>query len=392
MSALSGITVLELAEGVAGEYCGKLLAELGAQVIKLERPGCGSPTRRMGPFVDSVDAPESSGLFAFLNMGKHSVEYDLGAASPPASFSRLLEKADVVIDDHSAQWLTDWGLDEDAAAQSHPELVLCSITPFGLNPPEDRQFAEDLQVFHTSGLGYHTPSGADEGRPPLKGAGRFLPSYEAGMEAALCIIACLSDGSEPFQGRFIEVSKQSVMASRSDYVLAQMIAGDMDVSPSRHQFDLGGPAGIFPCQDGFVYLWMSAPAHWEALHQLIDDNSWMADFPDRWMELECTPERVATCRQHIGAWLKNQHKQEIEEAAQKLGLILVAVNNVGDLLASPQYQYRHYFAEMAHSKLGTTHYPTAPYTLSKTPTQAAVSPLLGQHTADLDILAGGTTS
>lgn len=392
MSALSGVTVLELAEGVAGEYCGKLLAELGARVIKLERPGCGSPTRRMGPFVDSVDAPEASGLFAFLNMGKHSAEYDLGATSSPASFNRLLEKADVVIDDHSADWLAAWGLDEDNIAQSQPELVVCSITPFGLNPPEDRQVAEDLQVFHTSGLGYHTPSGAADDRPPLKGAGRFLPSYEAGMEATLCIIACLSDSSEPFQGRFIEVSKQSVMASRSDYVLAQMIAGDMDVSPSRHQFDLGGPAGIFPCQNGFVYLWMSAPAHWDALHQLIDDNSWMADFPDRWMELECTPERVAICRHHIGAWLKNQHKQDIEEAAQKLGLILVAVNNAGDLLASPQYQYRHYFAELDHAKLGTAHYPTAPYTLSKTPIQAAVSPLLGQHTADINTLAGGKTS
>ncbi len=157
-------------------------------------------------------------------------------------------------------WLAAWGLNEDNIAQSQPELVVCSITPFGLNPPEDRVFAEDLQVFHTSGLGYHTPSGADEGRPPLKGAGRFLPSYEAGMEAALCIIACLSDSSEPFQGRFIEVSKQSVMASRSDYVLAQMIAGAMDVSPSRPQFadrkrgesgkrvvgrvEPGGPAGL----------------------------------------------------------------------------------------------------------------------------------------------------
>lgn len=379
MTALSGVTVLELAEDVAGEYCGKLLAGFGATVIKLERPGSGSPTRRMGPFSATADSPEASGLFAFLNMGKHSVEYDLDPGSASANFRQLLDKVDVVIDDHGAHWLSARGLDAESISASHPALVVCSITPFGLNPPEDRAHAHDLHVFHASGFGYHTPSGADDSRPPLKGAGRFLPSYEAGMDAALCIVASLCDDAAPFQGRFIDVSKQRVMASRGDYVLAQMIAGDMDVGPSRQQFDLAGPAGIYPCADGFVYLWMSAPAHWDALHQLIDDNSWMAAFPEHWMERECTPERVAECRKHVGAWLKNQHKQAVEEAAQKLGLILVAVNNVGDLLDSPQYQFRHYFAHLEHPTLGAAHYPTAPYRLSKTPTQAAVSPLLGQH-------------
>lgn len=385
MSALTGIKVLELAENVAGEYCGKLLADFGAEIIKIEKPGCGSPTRRLGPFgTGDKEDGERSGLFAYLNTNKHSVALDLATTAGTAMLQKLLTRVDVVIDDHSADWLKNVGMDIETVEQQQPNLIVCSITPFGLAPPADRKYAEDLTVFHSSGWGYHTPSGAEasggKNNMPLKGAGRFLTSYETGIEAALCIVSSLYERQESGCGRVIEISKQEVLASRIDYVLGQMIAGDMDVSTARTQFDLSGPSGFFTCRDGYAYMWMSAPGHWEALRQLMGNPEWMNTFPERWLERECTPERVAQCRGHIGEWLETQNKHEAAAAAQKLGLTLVAVNNAKDLIESEQFQFRQFFAEVKHPILGSTLYPTTPYKLSETPARiSSPAPLLGQH-------------
>ncbi len=374
--------MLELAESPAGEYCGKLLADFGADVIKLETPGCGSPTRRLGPFAPGGTDPERSGLFAYLNTNKHSIELDLSSAAGRETLLQLVAAVDAVIDDHAAGWLQAVGLDPDSCFERHPRLVLCAITPFGTSPAGERQHAEDLNVFHASGWGYHTPSAADPRKPPLKGAGRFIPSYESGIEAAMCIVAALYDCEASGPGRFIDISKQEVMASRVDYVLAQMVAGELPVGDERTAFDLFGPAGIFPCRDGFAYIWMSAPAHWDALRRLLGDPDWMTSFPENWLERECTPERVALCRQHIAAWLATQDKHQAAAAAQELGLTLVAVNDARDLQASPQYGFRHYFVEVEHPVQGSALYPTVPYRLSETPARIETpAPLLGEHTA-----------
>ena len=389
MSALSAIRVLELTEGVAGEYCGKLLADFGAEVIKLENPDGGSPTRRMGPFSGSGEGTESSGegtensgLFAYLNTNKCSVALDVATASGAQTLKQLLGKVDVVISDHPDGWLREHGLDVDSVENAFPGLIVCSITPYGLSDGEEPVPAEDINVFHSSGWGYHTPTGADPARAPLSGPGRFMVSYESGLDAALCIVASLYDKEESGQGQFIDLSKQMVMASRTDYVLDQMIAGDMPVSMERTAFDLAGPAGIFPCSDGYIYLWMSAPSHWEAVSEILGAPEWMKAFPGDWLEKGCTPERVAECRGHLVEFLKTQNKVDISAQAQKLGLTMVPVNNAGDLIESSQYQFRGFFAELEHPVLGKTLYPTVPYQLSETPAQlTSPAPLLGQHTA-----------
>lgn len=393
MSALAGIRVLELAEGVAGEFCGKLLADFGAQVIKVERPGTGSPTRRLGPFAPRGADPERSGLFAWLNTNKSSVALDLAADAGRQSLPALLAAADVLVDDHAPGWLDALGLAADTCAVEHPSLVLCAISPFGSDAPDERRHAYDLNVFHASGWGYHTPSGAEQDDMPLKGAGRFMPAFESGLEAALCIGAALVERDGNAYGRVIDVSMQAVLASRADYVLAQMAAGDMPVSADRKAWDLFGPAGIFPCREGFAYIWLSTPAHWAALGKLLGEPAWMREFPDNWLERECTPERVALVRGHIAAWLATQDKHEVSASAQELGLTLVAVNNGRDLEASPQYRHRRFFAAVEHPEQGVARYPTVPYRLSETPAiTPRRAPLLGEHTEAVLASPGARTA
>lgn len=384
MSALSHLKILELSRGVSGEYCGKLLSDFGAEVIKLESPEGGSPTRGQAPFAAGVAAPENSGLFAYLNTNKRSVAFAIDTETGTATLQRLLESVDVLVCDHAAGWLQALGIDADTCAERFPRLVICSITPYGDADPGAGEAAEDLNVFHSSGWGYHTPSDADEARPPLKGPGRFLASYEAGLEAAMCILAALYERESSRLGQYIDISMQAVLASRIDYVLGQMIAGDMPVGDHRNAFDLAGPAGIFPCRDGFVYIWMSAPGHWKALHELLGEPGWMAEFPEHWLERECTPERVDIVRRHLTEWLQTQDKHAVAEAAQKLGLILVPVNNPEDLQASPQYQFRGFFQALNHPQLGELSYPTVPYRMAGTPaTLTSPAPLLGQHTREI---------
>src|ERR1700736_6561571 len=153
MSALTGIRVVELAESVAGEYCGKLLADFGAEVIKVEAPGRGSRTRASFSGTPGL-------LFAYLNTNKRSVALDVAQDD---RVHEIIGAADAVIEDRA----TDW-------SERHPGVVFCSITPFGQGAAAEFDNAKSINVFHASGWGYHTPSHADPALPPLQGPGRFL--------------------------------------------------------------------------------------------------------------------------------------------------------------------------------------------------------------------------
>ena len=386
MTALRSYRILELSEGVAGEYCGKLLSDFGATLIKIERPDGGSPTRHMSPFGPGDVAGETSGLFAFLNTNKHSVALDLASDDGRRVLAGLLDHVDVVIDDHPSGWLKEVGLDPEAVAGRWPGLILCSITAFGQNPPDDRKYAEDLTVFHASGWGYHTPGAGYDDLPPLKGPGRFLVSYESGMDAAMCVAAALYEREESKLGQFIDISKHEVMVSRCDYVVALLIANELDVGESRGIYDLGGPGGIFPCKDGYIYVFMSTRQHWKALCQLVGKPEWLEEFPELWLEKigELTPERIARARQGLVDWLSTRDKNDAAAEAQALGITLVPINNTPETLENPQFQHRGYYQEVEHPVLGKALYPTVPYKMTETPAKiAAPAPALGQHSAEL---------
>ncbi|RDH78396.1 CoA transferase [Mycolicibacterium moriokaense] len=359
MSALEGIRIVELAESVAGEYCGKLLADFGAEVIKVERPGCGSPTRAMTP--DS--------LFAYLNTNKKSVELDRESADD------LIASAHAVIDDRaSAQEL----------ASRHPDVVVCSVTPFGSDAPVELRNAKSINVFHASGWGYHTPSHADETLPPLKGPGRFLADYEAGLDAALCVASCLFAQCHHGRGEFVDVSAQAVLVSRTDCILGRFITGEIAPDGTRDDFDQQGPASFFACRDGHVYLYMTNGHHWVQLKELMGRPAWLDEFDDDWLEFSVTPEKVAAFHRGFGPWIRQHDKEAVAERAQRLGVPLVPVYGVDELPALPQYRHRRFFRDVTHPELGAAAYPTVPYLMSGSPAEITdCAPALGQHSAEL---------
>ncbi len=377
MSALKGLMIVELAERVCGEYCGKLIADFGAEVIKVERPS-GAPTRHMGPFKDGEHGPERSTLFAYLNTNKKSVVLDPALPADREKLDRLLERADALIDDHTRPLFTPQEL-----AERFPRLVHCLITPFGQGAPADHQIARPLNVINAGGWAYHSPSETPPEKPPLKGAGRFLSDYEAGIDAALCILSSLLRQRRTGAGQFIDISEVEVQVNRVDCVLDRMLAGEQEPSKARTAYDMGGPASSFACADGFLYIFMTTKAHWKGLIALMGNPEWVADFPEDWLEFHCTPDRVALFRQHFAVWANDQHKHVVSVEGQKLGVTIVPVNSAADLPGNAQLQHRGFFQNLTHPVLGEALYPTASYRMSATPvTLTSPAPALGQHSGE----------
>lgn len=371
MSALTAFRVIELAGSVAGEYCGKLLADFGAEVIKVEAPGRGSPTRAMAPRL--AEGREGSALFAYLNTNKRSVVLDATSRAGAESLDRLIGGADAVIDDGA----TD-------GAQRHPGVVFCSITPFGENAPAEYANAKSINVFHASGWGYHTPSHPDPTRPPLRGPGRFPADYEAGLEAALCVAAALFGRLHSGGGETIDVSQQAVLVSRADCILGRLITGEVPALGTRDDYDQQGPASFFACADGFVYLYMTSRAHWLGVKELMGRPDWLDDFDDDWLEFSVTPGKVAAFQRGFAAWVRDLSKETAADDAQRLGVPLVPVNEAADLYRAPQYVHRGFFSTVSHPVLGDAAYPTVPYRFGATPAEiVSAAPTLGQHTASV---------
>jgi len=383
MTALKGITIIETAERFAGEYAGKLLADLGATVIKVERPG-GAPTRGMGPFREG-----ESTLFAFLNAGKRSVVLDLAQSGDRATLARLLGKAAALVDDHSEGEAAARGLSPGGIAQEHPHLVHCAITPFGQGAPAEWQNARPINVINAGGWAYHSPSETPREKPPLKGAGRFLPDYEAGIDAAMCTMASLLRqrrmAPDQQRGQFIDVSEVEVQLNRIDCVLDRMLAGEAEPSTERTAYDMGGPGTSFACRDGHVFLFMTTKAHWQSLCALMGTPEWTTRFREDWLEFDCTPANVALFRDHFAQWIAAQEKMPITEAAQKAGVAMVPVNTAADLPRHEQFIHRGFFQNGEHPAFGEVLYPTAGYRMSASPVRiAGPAPALG---ADQEVAA-----
>ncbi len=376
--ALAGTLIVEMATRVCGEYCGKLLADFGAEVIKIEPPG-GSPTRAMGPFKDGIAGPERSALFGYLNTNKKSVVLDLSLADDRAKLDALLARANGLIEDSPRTYLKRCG-----TPVRFPHLVQCLITPFGEDAPEALQIATSLGVINAGGWAYHTPSEAAPDLPPLKGAGRFLPDYEAGIDAALCLAASLFRQRRTGEGQSLDVSEVEVQINRCDAVMGRMLAGEAEPSVVRTAYDMGGPGKAFACADGFLYLFMTTTAHWKGLCELMREPQWAAQFAEDWLEFGCTAEQVALFRAHFAEWAARQEKHAISEAGQKLGVAIVPVNSAADLPGNAQMHYRGYFQTLTHPVLGEALYPTVPYRMSATPIRLATpAPALGQHEGEL---------
>jgi len=375
--ALAGFTVLELGEHVAVPYGAKLLADLGADVIKLERPDGGDPSRWRGPQIDGAFDPERSGAFLYLNTSKRSVRLDLASDEGRAALIALARRADVLIEDRPPGELAELGLDYAALARHNPRLIVVSVTPFGQTGPNASHRSRHLNMYHAGGHSSPFAAVGSEDRAPAR-AGGYLGEYDAGLTAALGTLAALYGRERTGRGQYVDCSKQEAMMC-----LERVTIGRFANEPNPFS-GAGGPGGLNTAKDGWVMLTALESHQWEGLRRAMGNPAWAEA---EWCR---TPaDRMANVEElsaRKDEWAQTRTRNEIYHAAQAEGTPAAPVHDVAEVLAWPQAQARGFFKEIDHPRAGRLRVPTAPYRFSKTPWAGTRAPLLGEH--DDEVLSG----
>lgn len=379
--ALAGLEVLELGAGVAAPYCTKLLADLGANVIKLEAPEGGDPARRYGPLIDGTPDPERSGAFLYLNTSKRSVRLDPATETGRAAFLSLVGRADLLVEDRAPGALAALGLGYETLSRVNPRLVVMSLTPFGQTGPHAPHHSRHLNLFHCGGHASPFALVGAGDRAPAR-AGGYLAEYDAGLTAALGALAALYGREGSGRGEHVDCSKQEALMC-----LERVTIGRFANEPNPFG-DRRGPGGVSRAKDGWVMLTTLEKHQWQGLVRAMGDPEWAkAD----WC---ATPEgrmaHFAEIAERKDEWGSSMLREDIYHAAQAEGTPAAPVRSVDEVLAWRQLRERGFFREVEHPRAGTLSMPSAPYTFSKTPWVGTRAPLLGEHEAEAPAPAAST--
>ncbi len=372
--ALEGLRVLEIAEGISGPYCGKLMAGFGAEVVKIEPPG-GDAARKAGPFPNDTPNPEKSGLFLYLNTGKKSVTLDLDKEGDRERVLDIARRMDVLIENYPPGWLPSLKLGYDDLAAINPRLVMVSITPFGQTGPYRDFLGTDMVVHALSGELYL--AGRPE-REPLKKGGS-LAEYHGGLNGYLGGLNALHAREVTGRGQHVDVSLLEGATSVIGMAVMRWVYGG-NLDRRRGADGHPWPNGIWPVEDGYILAYSRPSVDWWALFVKMMEECGIPQFGDpKYATAEGRTKHVEELDGLFQSWLSGRTKEEVYHLAQRHGLPFGYVATAPDLLASPQLKARGFFVEIDHLAAGRLPYPGAPFVMGKTPFNFTRAPLLGEH-------------
>lgn len=369
---LSSCRVLDLA-APGGQYCSKLLADLGADVIKVEPPN-GDGGRRLGPFKDEDTARRHSLFFAYYNTNKRSLAVDRWREEGREIFGRLILQTDVIIETPGLTPDSAAALDYAALAALNPRLILTSFTPFGSSGPYASQRATSPTLFALSGI--MKSIGPPEG-PPAGAVGQMALDLAA-VDAAIGTLCALIARQQTGRGQHVEVAAFEVLAAQLGSPLAPRGVADR----TGHSHPQLAPSGTYQCRDGAVELTIIMPGQWQRLKDLLGDVPELKrpEWDDRSYRMANAEQLYAIVSEAI----RDRTMAELTRQAQGMQIPCLPVNAVSDVMANPQITARGFFRETESADLGRHTMPGAPYRLSE-PRWALrrPAPRLGEHTASI---------
>lgn len=377
MQGLDGVKVVELGHMVSAAYASKLMADLGAEVIKVEEPG-GDLARQRGPFPNGHGDPEQSGLFLYLNSNKHSVTLDLSREQD--RLADLVARADMLVHNYPPGQMAALGIDYARFRAINPRLVMCSLTPFGLTGPHKDYNAYELTIAHGGGWAWLSPGGSDRpDLPPLKAAGHQA-DFQIGTAAAAATLAAYTTALRTGLGEHIDLSGQAYIASFVDvsapnYSYQELVA-------TRLGKRVLYPWDIFPCQDGLMFLVIGEEDQWQRLVALMGAPEWAG-----WEIFDGLANRSQNqdvLKMYLADWIKDWKVEELFRAGQERRICFAPVFSMAQLATQDQLHARHFFVDVSHPKAGTLTHLGAPYLLD-TPWWEIrrPAPLLGEHNSQL---------
>jgi benzylsuccinate CoA-transferase BbsE subunit len=392
---LAGLRVLELADET-GQFCGKLLGDLGADVVKIEPPG-GEPCRHVGPFLDDIPHAERSLSFWYYNTSKRGITLDVRAADGAALFRRLAAQADVVLETFRPGFLASRGLDYEVLRQDNPGLVMCALTPFGQTGPWRDYLSSDL--LHMAAGGEMASCGYDEadvpGAPPIAPGGGN--AWHMGCHYAyMGIMAALVYRTVSGQGQYVDASIHEACALTTESAVANYIyRGEvLRRQTGRHHAAGPTPRTQFLARDGVHVCALIAgglnPRNVRNLAELMDAYGMAGDLKDPKYQ---DPAVIAAGASHIiddllANFIASLPAEEVYHAAQERGFTWGAVRAPEALLEDGHLQDRGFWKQVEHPELGRSFtYPGEAAIFNGTPWRISRrAPLIGEH--NVEILCG----
>ncbi len=380
MQALDNVVVLDLTHHIAGPYATKLLADFGADVIKVERPG-GDIARRLGPFQGDEPNIEKSGLFFFLNTNKRSVIIDLKSAAGRAAFTALARRADLVVESFRPGTMDRLGIGWDLIQSVNPRASLVSISNFGQDGPyRDYQLTE-LVLYGFAGEMY---SMGMTDREPVKMAGTAA-LFESGAASSVAIMGALWGAQRNGAGQHVDISLAETQAGGVDRRHATAIAYQFS---GRKTLRAGGaasgmPGGIYPCADGYVDF-TNAGLRPDRVLDMIGAREWALDptYSDPVQRLQ--PETIEEWNANFLGWCIERTKREIWAEARRARVMCGPLFTMQDLFEDDHFRGRGFWAKAEHPVMGEVEFPGRPLMMERAGWAIRrTAPLLGQHTREL---------
>ena len=364
---LKGFRALDLTD-LSGQLCGRLLADLGMEVIKIEPPG-GDPVRNLAPFVKSADGKLLSTTFAHLNAGKASKVLDLETDAGRAALRQLLETADVVIESFQPGELDAKGLGYKDLAAINPGIVMASISAFGQTGPKKNYACNDLVALAESGFLYIS---GDPSLAPCKPP-ETQAYYFASLFATAGLLAALYRRERTGQGDHVDASMQETLATQ-EHIIRLWANEKQILKRAGSQHGSVAPAKIFQCRDGFVYLYVTRQ-HWKLFLSVWKDHAAVFDTPD-WLNNVYRRAHAEELNPAVEAFIGKFTMAEITDLLQAKGIPCVPVNTPMGFANDEHVRGRGFMAPVEHAGFGSTRQPAMPFVIDGArPAVGSVPPL-----------------
>ena len=338
------------------------------EVIKIEPPG-GDPVRRLRPFKESAKGQQSI-PFAHLNANKASTVLDLQDETGREAFFRLVEKSDVVLESFVPGYMKSLGLGYERLASINPRLVMGSISGFGQEGPRSGFACADIVAVAMGGLLYIA---GDPALPPCKPP-ETQAYYFTSLFAALGVLAALYRRNRVGAGDHVDVAMQETLATQEHAIRIFANEGQL-VTRQGSQHGQVAPARIFPCRDGFVYLYVTRQ-HWKLFLQVWTEHP--AEMETReWENNVYRRSRVDYLNPLVEAFTRRHTKEELTALLQEHGIPCVPVNTPKDFTSDPHIRFRNFVVPVEYADVGMVHQPAAPYMIDGLRPAVRPAPALG---------------
>lgn len=371
---LAGMKVLELAQIMAGPTCGMLLADMGADVIKVEKlPGGDDSRSYEEPRVNGVSAP-----FMILNRNKRGLALNLKKPQGKEILLRMVEDADVLTENYRKGALEKLGLGYEVLAARNPGLIYCSVSGYGRDGPYGDKAGFDLIAQGFAGLMSIT---GEPGRPPVK-TGNSIADINAGILAALGITAAYAHKQKTGQGQQVDTSLMEAALQQTYWHAATYFATGESVGPTGSAHLLTAPYQAFQTRDGWINIGGANQANWERIADVLGHPEWRNDprfatNTDRMRHLDALTDAMS-------AVLREQDKAYWLAAFDAAGVPAGPVHSIGEALSHPQTLARNMVVDLEHTEAGPTKALGCPIHFSATPTRITrPAPMLGEHSREI---------